>query len=949
MTLYSDFVEVTVEAADVSDYVITYQRSESLCEPGQMFTLTMTRKKPDDSFLDIEVGDAITIKEKYGGSPDTVLKGFVTKVDISADKALMTVNGADKYIMLADYFIPERLETSGETVAYWIEYICNEAGLNVQFDASPYNLTEGVGDAEGTPLGMQSALEAIKLLERKGTCYTRYDSDVNKIVVYRLQDSQPKVNVNSDNLISIDRSEATKTTRNVVKVWGGYRYDWLTGEEVEYNAQARAEIPEMVVDQTTVVASPEIRSVTFANIVAQRILASTADLDDIAICECAGLYPSVKIGEWIFINISQGEFSYTRERQITSINISVDTNGATTSFTVGEKCPRVSVSPPVVPIYVTDTKNGVGVSWDAGDTFSPSNWGLTSSGQLDGKSIAVNNYGRQMVVTAAGLHKRWTGLSTWQQVTNLPDPTNESNDPSPLGITNLEMLKVVDEPLKPYTFHMIVSGGHPSGWYRSYVYTTEDYGYNWNTTQMWVPALSGGLADPYYQEHPLAPSGRVYDVWTHDMTASLGNNVTVLVSSPYLPLEEQSPQKIYFLATFGAGTQYRYWEYDGQSHPTALAVCAPAPSGFKIMSDFMSAQEDRSISYVAIDSTDGPLSTYEGSIAYLWRSTDYGQTASLVAELPNLYDGGDEIYKTRGCAFDQSSDSDEFRAVFWQCEFDWTNGDDFTVKAIFIKDDPSATAGMGSSSSWTYKSLNISLENPSIGGGETWNNYTTNPNAANYPTKFSRGTGFAFGLAGFYGSILNQDDPPDIIGRGLNLTVFKFDFDTESIIEWEQYVTRTTLTTAQINGRTGPSTEDGDGLYVFIYGNRLWYWTATTSTEIDPSIKTVQTSLDIDATHTTLAGWTMEGFPNYYRYLLYTDGTETQWTNFYPAFNAGKQFENADTLWWWGNTSLGSTPGGFVYGTDGYNWTQYWDDTFHSPRPSTVAQHFDFMILSGSW
>ncbi|MHA2086530.1 MAG: hypothetical protein ACXABD_22545 [Candidatus Thorarchaeota archaeon] len=218
MTVYSDFIEVTIGGTDLSDYIITYQRSESLCEPGQMFTLTMTRKKPDDSFIDIGMADAVVIKEKYGGSPTTVLKGFVTKVEINAERALMTVHGADKYIMLADYFIPSRLETSGQTVAYWIEYICNEAGLSVQFDVTPYAVTQGTGDAEGTPLGMQSALEALKLLERKGTCYTRYDSSSDKILVYRLTTSQPKVNVNSSNLVTVDRSTASKSTRNVVKV-----------------------------------------------------------------------------------------------------------------------------------------------------------------------------------------------------------------------------------------------------------------------------------------------------------------------------------------------------------------------------------------------------------------------------------------------------------------------------------------------------------------------------------------------------------------------------------------------------------------------------------------------------------------------------------------------------------------------------------------------------------
>jgi hypothetical protein len=475
-----------------------------------------------------------------------------------------------------------------------------------------------------------------------------------------------------------------------------------------------------VVDQTTLVSSPEIKSFTFANIVAQRILATTADLDDIAIC------------------------------QVTSINISVDQNGARTTFTVGEKCPRVSVSPPPVPIYVTDTKNGVGVSWDAGEAFSPSNTGLTTANDLSGKSIAVNNYGRQMVVTMAGLHKRWSGLSTWIDVTNLPDPTNESNDPDPLGITNLEMMKVVDEPLKPYTFHMIASGGHPSGWYRSYVYTTEDYGYNWDTTQMWVPAMSGEVYNPDYQEHAMAPSGKVFDVWTHDMTASLGNAVTVLVSSPVVPFVEQDPDSMY-VASDNTGGNSIWLRRDYKSTGMGSVDQGITTSGFIIDARMWSNPLDRDEAVFAVISNDGPTSAWRGAVAVVWETTDGGDNWTEVHNLLFMADDANKFISSYAINIDKESTGSEVRVGFIGFDEDITTSTNtLNAKGRIVKCTP------GGSTSYTdFWSGTISVTDPSLGAGETFGGWTHNniANATNFCPAFEHSAwpGYMVAGCGMYG------------------------------------------------------------------------------------------------------------------------------------------------------------------------------------------------------
>lgn len=621
MTLYNNFLDVEIDGTDLSAYAVNYNRTSSICEPGDMFTVVFSRKKPDDTFINIDTSDDIIIKERYGNGFDRVLKGYATSITVDANNGQLIVSGADKYIMLADYFIDTRLETSGQSVAYWIQYIANLAGLDTQFDSYPYIATTGIGDEEGSPLGMQFALDAIRTLERKGAVYTRYDSDIDKLVVYRLNTSEPQITIGSDKLLSITRGTGTESTRNVVKVWGGYRYDWTTGQEEKYLASASRTMDELVIDKTSVVASPEIKSFTFANIVASRILATNAVLDDIVIADCAGLYPSVTIGEWAYITISQGEFDYTRERQITSISASVDVHGATTSFTFGERCPRISISPPVTPVYVTDDKNGVGISWDAGESFVPSNLGLTTTEELDGKSIAVNNYGRQFCITAAGMHKRTSSAAAWVDVTNLPDPTNESNDPDPLGIADLGMVKVVDEPLKPYTFHAVATasgpgGVHPSGWRRNYVYTTKDYGYTWDTTQMWTPASTSG-----YQEHDSAPYGKIYDVHFFDMIASLGNEVYTLVGAK----PPSYPECVIYIDAIG-GSQWSvgYWN-NGDDPVEGLLVGIPFAGAFLADAQVFVCPNDPEIAYAVFY-----FYSNAAHFVTIYRTRDGGKTWSII-------------------------------------------------------------------------------------------------------------------------------------------------------------------------------------------------------------------------------------------------------------------------------------------------------------------------------
>jgi hypothetical protein len=551
MALYEDFLQVIIDGVDLSDFVTNYQRNESICEPGQIFSLGFTRKKFDGSILDIGVSKSVEIKEKYP-TADRVLKGYVTQVSADANDANLRVQGGDKYVLLTDYFIDQRFETQGESVAYWIQRICALVGLSVQFDTYPGIATDGGDGNGGTPLGMQTAVEAITTLERKGAIYTRYDSDLDKIVVYTLKDSEPKVSINSSNLIVFDRQLGTELTRNKVIVWGGADYNWLTNTPKTYNAVARANIPELITDKTVVFSSPEIRSITFASIVARRILASTASLDDIVVAECAGLYPNVKITNVASISISQGETDYGADRMITSISVAVSKGqGAKTSFTFGEKCPRITISPPPFYVYATyvGPSGGAAVSYDAGDSFRTFNTGLPPAG-IPAISIAANAYNRLMMISPSGVYRRPGIYGTWSKVTTI-DTTPPSPDDGQINYPAGSMIwKKVEKETNLYgTFHVlgrISEAVVPSGQQRWWTYFTRDFGNTWDSMEMYTPGsgfaigttsglpinlITGpGITRQQVRDLTLQSGVINWNVFAHDIEGNETGNVTVLLS-----------------------------------------------------------------------------------------------------------------------------------------------------------------------------------------------------------------------------------------------------------------------------------------------------------------------------------------------------------------------------------------------------------------------------------
>jgi hypothetical protein len=563
-----DFVRVTIDGTDRTAYIISYSRHSTLCAFSDTFTLELSFEIPTipDPY------DSILIRELYDGENEKVIGGYIIDVTQNFDTGIYTISGQDKTLLLEDYFIHTQTLANNETAAYWMNYYAGLVGLSVQYDSS---VTQFIVE-EGTPMGMITAADGISLLERLAAVYIKYDAEIDKLRVFRITSSEPVIQITNNETTRFDRERGTDKTRNVVKVYGAHRYNIFTGEATQVTAKAVTNLSELITDKTAVVANPHVRRTSTAELIATRVLQIIDDVDDVLNIETAGFYPQVEVGEYIGLNIGALTFGYSADREVTSIQTTIDDNGAVTIFTVGEKCPRVSIMPPTTAVYATATRAGVLVSYNAGEGFEPFNRGIVSQSESDvgpsginGLSVAVNKYGQLMAIVDNTLYNRvgkygsWTDLSAF-----LSGPSNDEGEHQ-FSVTDLQLEKVEKESNAWGKFHFLAkvtsSGGIvPSGQERWWAYWTPDFGYSWDSMQLYVPGsgigigasggipagLTNGIGITHAQMQAAAAlSGTmIFNVDAKDIEGGKAGDVTVLVQGEpkfFIP-EDTGPAETYY-------------------------------------------------------------------------------------------------------------------------------------------------------------------------------------------------------------------------------------------------------------------------------------------------------------------------------------------------------------------------------------------------------------------
>jgi len=397
---------VVMNGVDVSAHLRSSQRKASLCHPGQTVELTFRATFPFASF---QTWQTLTVSEMG----TLVLTGFVESVSAQRAPQEVVVTGRDTYKRCLDYFITDdQLMTNGETVAYWIGYLCGVAGISYTIVASGGSQPVGVG----VPLGLRSVAEALTTI----IAYPGWQMRVNPSGVLEFLDLDVKIEqikallgslsleaataqvlgnpdsvppdptamryFNVSNIFSGSRTTGDETTRTVAKIWGGL--DPLTGNMITY--QATRPVAGITPERIVVVANPNITSGSQAALVAGNVLDQFAALEQTAELDIAG-NALIRVGDMARCAAFTAMGDYVYIDTVTELAAALDRGGYNMDARIAFRCPKLT--------------GGLGVSGSPGGGFPIITYPICSgpnNGTESGFSVWTASNGRVAVRALTG-------------------------------------------------------------------------------------------------------------------------------------------------------------------------------------------------------------------------------------------------------------------------------------------------------------------------------------------------------------------------------------------------------------------------------------------------------------------------------------------------------------------------------------------------------------------
>ena len=311
----------TIGGSRVDTFVTSYKRFASLCNPGQRVTLNL-----DTGFSGaVNPGMAVVIYEKGV----KVLTGYVVKSHRSRPSYEWAIDIEDAYTRVSNYFISEVMEfDTTQSARYLIAQILDPTGIT--YELPP----DDAAIPPGTVLGLRSANDALNDILVYGSWYSWVDTD--GVLQIKKHTNSPPVVVREP--ITVEHDRNTEQTRNVIRVYGRQMED---GSMV--NVYLKKNVPGLLVDQTSVVASPLISNYDDAERVANYLIQELGSQTNIINFEVTG-DPAIQIG-------TSGSLYYedpathavtSGSGPITSLEVSVNQDGYIMNVTLGERCPRIA-------------------------------------------------------------------------------------------------------------------------------------------------------------------------------------------------------------------------------------------------------------------------------------------------------------------------------------------------------------------------------------------------------------------------------------------------------------------------------------------------------------------------------------------------------------------------------------------------------------------------------
>lgn len=348
-------ITLTIGGVDYSSHVKSVTRRHAICKPGQMVTLGL---RPSVDHASILPWQDVVLYEQG----TLVFTGYVSLVEVKRPPNEIIVECNDTHKRALCVLTDRGLKTDNETVAYWVDYMCNLAGISYSIEADNSDLVV----IDNIPLELKMVSECLFTLASYAGWVMRVEPDgVLKFL-----------NIASEPIGDVDALEWLRETgdadsRNDCIIWG-----------FDINTRTTRSFPEIGLGRTMVFANPIITTAAMAEYIAQFALDQFCVLDDHLTVEVIG-NPDINVG-----NILTFDAGGTYANTITELRSEMDSGGYRLTLSCGRKCLRL----PALPINSGSSAVYVGTNYALGrsnnfytTTGSDVHWeDVDSSGSLYG-------------------------------------------------------------------------------------------------------------------------------------------------------------------------------------------------------------------------------------------------------------------------------------------------------------------------------------------------------------------------------------------------------------------------------------------------------------------------------------------------------------------------------------------------------------------------------------
>jgi len=436
-------VSVYVNGSDISDYVVSVERSHSLCRP--ISTATIYHTWDTGGFSTYE---PVVIYE----DGTKVFTGYTQEISVKRMNPELYILAKDPLIRAADTWIDTEIVTNQEWLIYWLSYFLNLSG--VSFTAGT---TTNKYMPPNTSWQIGSAYEHIVTLSKMLGWYIFSDPDG----IIHVQDvsigASSKTIATKSNILNFKRARSLDRARNATIVFG---YGNLFSKQTTTVAGISDE-------RVAVMASPLVGTQALADELAVTMLADFSKIGDEKNAKITG-DPNLKIADTVTV---KERFSKTNQPCLVTSIESRYQETYEMDITLDERCPSFWGYAPYPSGY-----------YGAGSGIYKSTWGgglyVLFSGEWNPINGNLPETAKQVywfdvdesvifAATAVGLYRSMDlGESYTKIPLTIPSGVYTQTEMVPIGV---EIDKVEPNIVWAVAYNTAVVG----------VYRTEDFGETW--------------------------------------------------------------------------------------------------------------------------------------------------------------------------------------------------------------------------------------------------------------------------------------------------------------------------------------------------------------------------------------------------------------------------------------------------------------------------------------